>query len=240
MVCYCAYFAFIDDEDMSKFFAWLRRQSRRFDWVKQAGLKLGQWRNDFGQRPEWQTYARAAFAVAIPLAALIGVQVEYQSDLFGERRPEGRHKLAAIDPDRARILLASVTPQRDIDKFFAVDMGTFLISDLLADRRTSFQQGEKLIAQCNLIPPHEDMVVTCKIRDSENRMIDRLVTIATREMFRANIVFQIPNDISPGEYFLHVETAGRHVMKDSRLGAQHRAAPPGLIRCDHDGPLRRA
>ena len=92
-------------------------------------------------------------------------------------------------------------------------MGTFLISDLLADRRTTFVQGEKVIAQCNLIPPHEDMVVECKIRDSENRLVDRLVAIGTREMFRVNINFSIGENMAPGEYIMNVETAGRHVLQ---------------------------
>jgi len=109
-------------------------------------------------------------------------------------------------------MLAPVTPQRDIDKFFAVDLGTFLISDLLADRRTTFRQGEKMIAQCNLIPPHDDMTVECEIRDQANRIVDRLVAIGTREMFRVNLVFNIGINMEPGEYSMSVETAGRHVM----------------------------
>ena len=157
--------------------------------------------------------ARLVFAIALPAIAFLGIEIEHHWDLYAERSPEGRPQLDAIDPDRARVLLAPVQPQRDIDKFFAVDMGTFLISDLLADRRTSFRQGEKMIAQCNLVPPHEDMVVECKIRDSDNRMIDRKVVVATRELFRANIEFEIAETMRPGAYSMTVETAGRHVMK---------------------------
>jgi hypothetical protein len=139
--------------------------------------------------------------------------VEKEYDIYGHRRPEGRYQLIAIDPERAQQLLAPVSPQRDSDKFFAVDMGTFLASDIVAFRRNSFRQGENVIAQCSLIPPHEDMVIECKIRDSENRIVDKRVEIATREMFRVNLRFPIPEDMRPGEYFLHVETAGRHVLK---------------------------
>jgi hypothetical protein len=213
MVCYCTYFAFIDEEDLQQSAAWMRRRLHRFDWLKRAYAKAGEWRLALGNRPQWRNQARVAFALAIPIVAVIGIQIEYLSDVYGERRAEGPHQLTAIDPDRARALLAPVTPRRDIDKFFAVDMGTFLVSDLLADRRTAFRQGEQMIAQCNLIPPHEDMVIECKIRDSDHRIIERIMDIGTREMFRVNIHYRIPDALPPGEYFMTVETAGRHVMK---------------------------
>ena len=41
MVCYCTYFAFIDEDDVSKSFAWMRRQSRRFDWLKTGQSEVG-------------------------------------------------------------------------------------------------------------------------------------------------------------------------------------------------------
>ena len=213
LVCYSVYLAYLDEDDMSQIAAWLRRKTRRSSWLKFAKQSLIGWRTAIGNRPEWRMPAQLGFYVALPLIAFLGVELEYSWDIYGERRPEGRHQLVAIDPERARMMLAPVTPQRDIDKFFAVDMGTFLISDLLADRRTSFRHGETMIAQCNLVPPHEDMVVECKIRDSENRSIERIVSIAIRDQFRVNIQFKIKDDLPPGEYSMTVETAGRHVMQ---------------------------
>lgn len=213
MVCYCTYLAFIDEDDVRQSSVWFRRQLRQLDGLKQIQAKLLEIRDRLGDRPEWRSKASLAFAIAIPVVAIAGVQIEYQFDNYGLRRPEGRHQLVAIDPERARQLLAPVSPQRDIDKFFAVDMGTFLASDILANRRKTFYQGERVITQCSLIPPHEDMVIECKIRDSENRIVDKRVEIATREMFRVNLRFPIPEDMRPGDYFLYIETAGRHVLK---------------------------
>lgn len=213
MVCYCTYLSFIDEDDVRQSSAWFRRQLRQSGWLKQIQAKLMEIRDGMGDRPEWRSNASVAFAIALPVIAMAGIQIEYQFDNYGLRRPEGRHQLVAIDPDRARQLLAPVSPQRDIDKFFAVDMGTFLASDILANRRKTFYQGEKVIAQCSLIPPHEDMVIECKIRDADNRILDKRVEIATREMFRVNLRFPIPEDMRPGDYTLHVETAGRHVLK---------------------------
>ena len=213
LVCYCLYFCYIDEEDMSHFAAWARRQTRRFGWLKTVQQRAVSWRDAIGNRPEWRIPGLVTFAVALPLIAFAGIELEYSWDHYGDRRPEGPHQLVAIEPERARQLLAPVMPQRDIDKFFAVDLGTFLISDLLADRRTSFRHGETMIAQCNLCPPHEDMVIECKIRDSENRSVDRIVSIATRELFRVNMQFKIADNMAPGEYSMTIETGGRYVMK---------------------------
>ena len=166
-----------------------------------------------GSRPAWQFPAKVVFASVIPLIAVAGIQIEHQFDTYGERRPEGRHQLVALETERARQLLAPVTPQRDIDKFFAVDMGTFLVSEIVANRRTTFRQGENVIAQCSLIPPHEDLVLDCKIRDDENRIVDKKREIATREMFRVNMHFFLSNEMRPGDYPVNIETAGRPVIK---------------------------
>jgi hypothetical protein len=214
MVCYCTYLAFIDDDDVQKSSAWFRRQVRHFTWLKAISETLATWRDKLVNRPEWRTNGRLCFAFAVPVIAVAGVGLEYSWDIYGERRPEGRHQLVEIDPDLAREMLAPVAPQRDIDKFLAVDMGTLLISDLLADRRTSFRQGETAIAQCHLVPPHSDMVVECKIHDSNNRQVgERIVAIAMREMFRVNFNLPITDTMLPGDYDMTIETAGRPVMK---------------------------
>ena len=70
-----------------------------------------------------------------------------------------------------------------------------------------------MIAQCSLIPPHEDLVLDCKIRDDENRIVDKKREIATREMFRVNMHFFLSNEMRPGDYTLNIETAGRPVIK---------------------------
>lgn len=213
MICYCTYLSFVDEEDIQQSAAWYRRQMRKHSWLKQASAKLVEWRDSLGEHPEWKPTAQKVFAAAVPVMLLGGIQIEYQFDNYGLRRPEGRYQLAAIDPERARQLLAPVAPRRDIDKFFACDMGTFLAADILANRRTWFRQGEKVITQCSLTPPHEDMMIECKVRDADNRVVDERVEIATREMLRVNLRFTIPEDLRPGDYFLHIETAGRPVLK---------------------------
>lgn len=212
-VCYSTYLAFMDEDDVQRMSAWVRRQGRRFAWVKTALARVNEWQASLTGHPEWRLQSRVAFLFSLVIVAAAGIELEYSWDIYNERGPDGKQKLVAIDPERARQLLAPVAPQRDIDKFFSVDLGTIFVGDLIADRRTTFRQGERMIAQCNLTPPHEDMAIQCKIRDSENRTVKRIIGIGTREMFRVNIEFPIPESLAPGEYYMTIETAGRHVMK---------------------------
>jgi hypothetical protein len=117
------------------------------------------------------------------------------------------------DPSIVEKILAPTEPMRDSDMFFAVDTGTILVGDQLANRRREFRQGETMIANCLLTPPHADMWIECQIQDAEHRIIDRLGAVATREMFRSNFTYPISDQMAPGEYTLVINTGGRPVMR---------------------------
>jgi Vitamin K-dependent gamma-carboxylase len=213
MVCYCTYLSFLDEDDVQRCAAWFRRLQRRWSWLKNACSTVAIWRDKLGDPVAWRTSSRAAFLFSMAFFTVANVEVEHWLDLYGERRPQGRHELVAVDPDEVQKLLAPTEPLRISDRFFAIDTGTLMVGDRLADRRTEFRQGELLIAQCNLTPPHEDMSIECKVQDSDNRLIDRFFAIATREMFRVNFAYSINDAIPPGEYALVIQTAGAPVMR---------------------------
>jgi hypothetical protein len=142
-----------------------------------------------------------------------GVALEHYEDPYGLRRPEGPYHLAEVEPEIVRQMLAPTPQLRDIDKFFALDTGTIQFGDLLVDRRTSFRQGERMIAQCHLTMPHEDMWIEMHLLDSENRLVARRNQIATREMFRAHFLYDFTNSADPGEYTLVIQTAGNEVLR---------------------------
>ena len=213
MVCYCTYLSFMDEDDMRKSAAWFRRHCHRFTWLKAGVAQIVAWRERIGNPTGWQTSARAAFVFSMALFAVANVEVEHWMDLYGERRAEGPYALVPIEPAEVSKLLGATEPYRISDRFFAIDMGTILVGDRLANRRSEFRQGERLIAQCNLTPPHEDMYIECKLQNGDNRIVDRWGTVATREMFRANFSYLFSEATPPGEYCLVVETAGREVMR---------------------------
>ncbi|MFO0919648.1 MAG: hypothetical protein U0872_15225 [Planctomycetaceae bacterium] len=87
------------------------------------------------------------------------------------------------------------------------------MGDLLADRRNSFRQGERLIAQCHLIAPHEDMWIEFHLLDSDHRLVTRVPMVATREMFRVHLKYDLTEAIEPGQYTVVIQTAGREVLR---------------------------
>jgi hypothetical protein len=213
VICYIAYLSFLDEDDIQQISAWYRCQMRRFEWLKSLSQRAVGWRNRLGDPAGWQTSSRAAFVFGLAVFSVANVELEHWRDPYGIRRPEGPHALTLADPEVVKKILAPTEPQRDSDMFFAVDTGTILVGDQLANRRREFRQGETLIAHCHLTPPHEDLWIECQIQDAEHRIIDRIGSVATREMFRSNFAYPISDQMAPGEYTLVIATGGRPVMK---------------------------
>ncbi len=210
--CYSLYLAFVEPEDVQRAAATFRGLCRRFKGlgfvVARCGALLTT-ANPF----HWRNPARIAFVATAVLAMIAGLALEYQMDPYGERRPEGRHQLAEMDPEMIQQMLAPTPALRDVDKFFSIDTGSMLMGDILADRRVKFRQGERLIAQCHLIAPHEDMWIEFHLLDSGNRLVTRIPQVATREMFRIHLKYDLTEAIEPGNYTVVIQTAGREVLR---------------------------
>lgn len=217
MVCYCTYLAFMDEDDVRQMAATFRRACRRFSWLKQLAARTAAWRERIGTPAVSTTSVRAAFVFTLALFTVANVEIEHWLDLYGERRPDGKYVLAPMETAEAAKILAPTEPFRMSDRFVSVDTGTILVGDRLADRRTKFRQGETVIAQCELIPPHEDMYVEFKLHDSENRIVNCQGNIATREQFRTNFTHPLSDVTLPGEYTLVVEAAGEPVLRKKFL-----------------------
>ncbi|MDP1799404.1 MAG: HTTM domain-containing protein [Planctomycetaceae bacterium] len=213
LVCFSCYLGFLDEHDVAHIRQWWGDVlTKGTSWAQ--GIQRG-----FAALPlpgAWSNGARGAYAAALPLALAVvagGVGLEYWLDRYGDHRPEGRYTLKVVEPEALERLLTQSDRIRDTDKFFAVDTGTILVGDLLADRRRTFHHGETLIAQCNLTPPHEDMWIECKVLDEGNRLVDRIGNIALREQFRSNFMYSISAAMDPGEYTLSFENGGREVLR---------------------------
>lgn len=212
-ICYVTYFSFIDEEDVRRCSKWFRRQVRHFTALKSSVRWLNACRDWMGHPIGWQMSSRAAFVFTLVLFSVMNVELEYWQDPYGIRRTVGRHTLNAADPLLVEKILAPAERMRDADVFFAIDTGTLLVGEQLANRRREFWHGETMIAQCHLIPPHDDMWIECQIHDAQHRIVDRFGAIATREMFSCNFSVFISEKMSPGDYSLVITTGGRPVMK---------------------------
>jgi hypothetical protein len=209
---YTMYVSFVEVDDLQRFMASCRRLLRKFSWLKIAVPRPYAWTASWNPS-RWRPVAAAGFAVTAVAFSLAGVAYEHYLDPYGERRPEGPYHLVAIDPDLVREMLAPTPPLRDIDKFFSLETGTIQFGDLLVDRRTSFRQGERMIAQCHLTMPHEDMWIEMHLLDGDNRLVARRNQIATREMYRAHFLYDFTESIEPGDYTLVIQTAGNEVLR---------------------------
>lgn len=213
MVCFSCYLCFLDEIDVAHIRqSWGAMLAKGTRWAQSL-------QHAFDRMPApgaWSRQRTHAYLAAIPLTLFAvggGVGLEHWLDRYGDRRPEGRYTLKEVEPEQLARLLSPPVNIRDSDKFFAVDTGTILVGDLLADRRRVFRQGETLIAQCNLTPPHEDMWIECKVLDEGNRLVDRVGNIALREQFRSNFTYMISPAMEPGNYTLSFENAGREVQR---------------------------
>lgn len=213
LTCFTAYLAFVDEEDMMHARRWWRKQVSELTWLARCQNAVVEGIRRLGEPERWRQPAAVAFPSVMLLGSLGGVGLEYWLDPFGQRRPEGLHELRTLDPDFAARMLAPSEPLRDKDKFFAIDTGTLLVGDLLADRRKVFRQGDTMIAQCHLVPPHEDMWINLQMLDSGNRPVFHTGQIGLREAFRVNFVHKIEPAMEPGDYTLVFSTGGREVLR---------------------------
>jgi hypothetical protein len=213
MVCFTCYLSFVDETDVRQIATWWRNLCQRRPRLEALSTAASNWTSQLPDASIWRRPIQAGAVAFLAAGTAAGVALEHWLDLYGERRPEGRYQLKPIDESLAQRLVAPPQPIRDVDKFFAIDTGTLLVGDLLVDRRRVFRHGDRLIAQCNLIPPHEDMWVECKIKDPDNRLVDRVGNVVLREQFRANFMYPISKSLEPGTYTLVFETAGREVLQ---------------------------
>lgn len=213
VIMYATYLAFIDESDLqwmaAKCRRWLRRQSRTAQLCRNA---ITRW-TSIPVPARLQSAAPALFAFVCVATAGGGVELEHWMDPYDIRRPEGRHVLEPMDPAVVQRMLAPNPGIRDIDKFVAIDTGSILVGDILVDRRKVFRQGEQLITQCSLMPPHEDMWLECRLVDEDRTDVQRTMTVAMHEQFRSNMMLSLTTDIPPGRYSLIVELAGREVLQ---------------------------
>ncbi|GIX03199.1 MAG: hypothetical protein KatS3mg113_0205 [Planctomycetaceae bacterium] len=215
LVCFTCYLAYLEPADMRGLKrVWLRILARLPGGIRERWYHLLAQASQRGARRSLPAgLLPAAWGVAAVLVMVLGLMGEYYLDLYVQRRPQGRPALKPLDPALAEKFLAPTQQIREIDKFFALDTGTLLAGDLLVDRRQVFYPGQRLIAQCHLIPPHEDMWLECHVRDEDNRLVSRMGMVVLREQFRANFPFEITSAWEPGWYSLVIECRGQEVLR---------------------------
>ncbi len=153
------------------------------------------------------------FGCALLVVASLAVTAEARWDVYGTRRATGPFTLQPITPEREAELFPAQLNIHPIDKVFAFDAGSMLLGGQLADPRTTFRHGERLLVQCTLTPPHEDLWLEINLHDPNDLQIQRFGMVAPRESTRVNASFPISDSLAPGTYALILRLQNREVVR---------------------------
>ncbi len=212
MVCISGYFVFMNERDVQAISWHARRLRRKLNWRRVLPVAAA-----VPSRPRWSVLpAPVAFALLLMGTAFAGIELEHRYDHYGVRQAEGPYQLNVLDREYVETaLLAPTQPTRTRDYFFCADLGTLVAGGVLCDQRQEFTQGETLIVQCSLNPPHPDLYVECQLQEADGHIVHRTGQVVGRETMRTSFVYNDTTTITPGDYQVVIRCKGRDTLRRS-------------------------
>ncbi len=194
------YLAWLSEEDVRK----IRRRVTEFADRVGIGFPTGR----LFRLPAWLLrFGRAVpvpslvlMTAALSTTVVLGLEVEQRLDPYQERGPDGPLVLTPMSDDEVQLMLGETETIREADKFFSMEVGRETMGGVLVGRTNVCRAGERVLVQCTLIPPHQDMWVACSLMDETGNEILRAGQPVTREARRVDFSFIIPTCIPPGTY----------------------------------------
>jgi hypothetical protein len=226
MICISSYLSFVNESDIawanSTFARWRERGSGLTAMIGRL-FRQREWRVLPAFREGW---ANAVFGAVVLTVASGGVAVEHKLDRYGLRRPEGPYALKELDPNYVAQVLRPSERIRHQDKVLLFDIGSKVIAGAVVDRRTQYRQGELMKAECDLIPPHEDLWLTCEVHDADHGLIDTTGCTISCDSMRAIFDYTIGDSMPAGSYSLVLKIGGEEIIRRPfRVIASHKSAP---------------
>ena len=225
---YCVlYLAWLHEEDVQRISRWWSQRTGRVashvaEAVSTAPVN-GRWSGWFAPAPNV-----AMFGVLTAVTMLASVEIERRSDVFGERRAEGKPALQFVPEARVAELLRQDERLRPQDKVFSFDVGSQVIGGILANHRDVFGYDEDVVVQCSLTPPHEDMWVEFNLHDARGRLITRQGQFAARENLRVTHTHRFGEGLPAGEYVWVLRFDG-HDIAERRFHLGRAAVQPASV-----------
>lgn len=207
MICISGYLAFLMERDIVA----IRRFVHRLQIPTAA---LGFPRYAIARLVEYRPAAVSTSALWIAgavLVALASTEADYRIDLYHARSESGLLPLKTMDSESVLAMVNSRRPIREKDKFFSFELGSIMIGGQLGNRSDSFEFGDRIVAQCNVNIPHEDLWVECVVEDDQSRVIDSSGQFVTREKLFATFSYDAGNKLVPGDYWLVLKSSGKEV-----------------------------
>lgn len=198
MVSFCGYLSFMGQED----FEWIKKRfGFLFEKISQITQPIQAMFTSLGQRIlTIPVHAMAAFPILLLTVIATGVQAEYAMDPYGVRQAAGPYELKPMDQKLVNVLFQPMPKLRESDKVYSFDLGRRMIGGVVLETSKVFKQGERIIVQASLTPPHGDMYLECVLFDDEGNVVDSSGKITQRENFRATFNYYMTCAHKPGKY----------------------------------------
>ncbi|MCG6158511.1 HTTM domain-containing protein [Rubinisphaera margarita] len=198
LVCISIYLAFTTPNDIQNLRAFGAGLSRRYPALQtllriphRATVAIGEGCLRLGTRG----------LVPVCLAVIAaGLYFEHSADRFGTRRAEGRYQLQPLSHEQAMTMLRTHDQIREEDKLLSLDIGNWMIGGRVTEFGTTFEAGDFLMVQANMIPPFDDLYLKCDLHNSRGGVMQQIEGALTRENFRYTFGYHLPTDLAAGEY----------------------------------------
>ena len=102
---------------------------------------------------------------------------------------------------------------REVDRIFSFRLGSIQLSDIVVDARHEFTQGERLVAQVSLTPPHGDMYLECLLLDADGDLLHQEYYIAPRESNLVHFYYNLCESLVPGNYTMVLRANAKEVQR---------------------------
>jgi len=215
MISISIYFCFLTEKDVQWISAQFRRFYRKGYWLAQYSAALSSAVERFRPLKDAGWKSPLSWTSAVVAVLFLSVYVEYQQDIYGLRRAEGRLTLHEIEPEVMEKMLQPEQVMRQKDKFLSVDVGTLMVGGWLTNRKSEFMIGDSILVQCCLNPPHEDIWIDCHFCEEGGRIVHRTGNIVSREHLRNTFQIYASEALEPGKYYVSIKSKGKEVLRRS-------------------------
>lgn len=213
LVCFSLYMAFVTEEDVNW---WRERIARRSGFLRSASqLLTTPYRLLLETIAPLARFGNVAYVGILLGVTALGLVGHRAMDLYAANTPTGRYELQPMDPQQARRMLRTDTVIREQDKLLSFDIGKIMVGGVVVETGKTFKTGDRIHAQANLIPPHEDLFVECQLVSDRGLVHDQSNGIAMRQDFRYTFNYLLPETLRAGDYQFILKLNNQEVARQT-------------------------
>ncbi len=211
LVCMSIYLAFIKPEDIAWWRALrARRACQRPVPVRRRSGWVSRWTGQLW--PQLSRSGSLGFATCLLLLAGLGMLTHYTRELQASH-PEHRPVLEPLPRERVQELFRGDREIAEEDMLFSLAIGKHLVSDRVLWNQNRFSPGDRIYIQVNVVPPHGDMLLECRLANSQGIVLDQTDGVLTRDNHKYTFQYFLLDTMEPGEYVFSFRFNNREVAR---------------------------